>query len=241
MKLQNIAMLPATTLLILGLIGCVQNPPTVTDEGEPNPEKQGLADEESERPPDTASPHIKRLADAEKCFEVAGFEAYVYQFSGGFVECWLEVETDGKKEVIAKIQGGSGALETANVMRNAHKNQEGGREQPYTEKDAAGHVIFMRPNSAESVYADQWRWNLQYELTVGSRSSGAGSATGHRLVETIPIGPAMGRYAWSGARPLQPDEEVTLQGWTWTEPQAGGADSQKGMSLKCKLLTSKTP
>jgi hypothetical protein len=79
-----VGMLPVGMLLVAGLAGCGQRGrQSVTDEPEAIAERSELPADEPKREP--TGPYIKRLVETEECFGVAGFEAYVFQFSGGFV------------------------------------------------------------------------------------------------------------------------------------------------------------
>ena len=48
-------------------------------------------------------PTIEAVPDIARYFEMLQLDAFVYRYSGGELEFWLEVETDGKKESSARL------------------------------------------------------------------------------------------------------------------------------------------
>ena len=50
-------------------------------------------------------PRIERVPEAEKYYELLGYRACLFRYEGGWVDCWIEVDVDGKKTVLAEGLG----------------------------------------------------------------------------------------------------------------------------------------
>jgi len=127
--------------------GCADKPTPIGKEPEPVAEKPKLPADE----PDPG-PYIERVEEVEECFEMAGFEINAYRYSGGGVECWVEVETDGKKEIVVKSNRGS----VASIMARS----------PHDPKDFHGYILLIGRNPSRLEYGAPPIWA---EETKGAR------------------------------------------------------------------------
>jgi hypothetical protein len=250
MNVQKMLMLPVGLLLLAGLAGCwQQEPQTVEDESEAIAElPKPPADEPS---PESAAPHIERLVEAEKCFDVAGFEAYVFRFFGGFVECWIDVETDGTKEVLAKEDDWEEKI--ASVVEQARSVAKS-QEQTFTlaPDSIHGYVIFMRRHDDMFAYAEEskGKWELVIVVKVGDEDTSSYLTT-HNPVP-LPFfepsaehKPGSSWFTSEGGRQgglLQPDEELCLYECKWLETLKGNVTKERQhIRLKCRLVAYEPP
>jgi hypothetical protein len=107
-------------------------------------------------PPTSAAPvsvHIEELKSAEELFAVAGIKAVVLKYSGGDVDFWIEIESQGKKTK----EGAFGPKNVEGVVP-AGPNQT-----------VEGYYLLVRtPGDAPG--QETWRMAYERDLVVGQPS-----------------------------------------------------------------------
>lgn len=58
--------------------------------------------------PAAAGVRVEELTSAEEVFKLAGQEALVLKYSGGDMRFWIELQSDGKRQKLGHLEGGSG-------------------------------------------------------------------------------------------------------------------------------------
>jgi hypothetical protein len=189
------------------------------------PKSKGAAQEGQQIP----GPRVE-LIEADKYFKMMGWESSVFKYSGGFLECWLEIETDGKTESVGKSLGRD-LKATASLS-----------EQPLAAESVRGHIIWLRRNDLTVGET----WDLCITAGEEGREDSANSWVRNIVPSNLkPIlehdpGPGVhwGRSsAPSSGGTLRPSEEMVLATLTVSEiPKQGDSKTRRMVRLKCKLL-----
>ena len=79
--------------LVALTVGCGQTQPPIAVPQQATSDNAGAAQ----------GPTIEAVPDIARYFEMLRLDAFVYRYSGGELEFWLEIETDGKKESSARL------------------------------------------------------------------------------------------------------------------------------------------
>lgn len=168
-------------------------------------------------PKSPTGPGIQRVPEAEKYFEVLGYEkACLFKYDGGWLDCWIEEDNmDGKTEVRGDYLG----KDTKEwVARNPEKMRLIG-QQP------SGYVLWGR-----RAVKDIQCWDLVLYVAAAE----GGPCASHR-VEALSWTMDVVKGSTEGAGtegPLTAGEEMTL--YTVTSSAEKGKSPRK-ITLKCRL------
>jgi tRNA A-37 threonylcarbamoyl transferase component Bud32 len=110
--------------------------------------------------PGTSTPpagiRLEELKLAEELFALAGQEAVVVKYSGGDVEFWVEIESQGKKQTMGPVQ--------------ALHEMLGDKEKPPSPNPTVeGYLLWLRSDAEESGI-ETWRLACRRDLVAAERS-----------------------------------------------------------------------
>jgi hypothetical protein len=109
-----------------------------------------------ETPTTTAGIRLEELKSAEELFALAGQEAVVVKYSGGDVEFWVEIESQGKKEKIGPVRALPGPF--------------GANDKPPAPKQPVkGYLLWARGEAVEAG-RETWRLACRRDLVATERS-----------------------------------------------------------------------
>jgi hypothetical protein len=107
-------------------------------------------------PAPAAGVRLEELKSAEELFALAGQEAVVLKYSGGDVELWVEIESQGKKERIGPVRALPGLFSD--------------NDKPPAPKQAVeGHLLWAR-GEADEAGREAWRLACRRDLVAAERS-----------------------------------------------------------------------
>lgn len=185
--------------------------------------------------PPPSGPSVRVVEEASRHFKIMDYEGSLYEYSGGFVDCWIEVERDGKKEVLTQQLSGE------------HLEAMGSKpDLPLTPASVRGHILFLRynqPRGKEEVA------KCDLIITAGWREEEQESLAKMAVRDvSLPEFNRRGQFAGSmgthrAGGPLRPGQELFLyekQEWSsWgVKPQDHSA---RVVRLKCRITSAKPP
>jgi hypothetical protein len=107
-------------------------------------------------PTPSAGIHLEELKSAEELFTLAGQEAVVFKYSGGDVEFWVEIESQGKKQKIGPVAARAGLF--------------GDKEKPPAPNQVLeGYLLWVR-DEGDQAGRETWRVACRRDLVAVERS-----------------------------------------------------------------------
>jgi hypothetical protein len=196
------AVLTLVVLVALGQveIGFVRPPP-------PPPESKAAK-----------GPRIHAVPEAEKYYELLGYKACLFKYEDGWIDCWIEVDVDGKKTVI-----GEGFGEQVKNMAQANEEQK----RLFGEKPSGYLLWVRRKEDGKEV------WDLILNVVAPD-----GKATASSFITGISPPPLAGTLSGSdqlSGGPLTAGEEITLATITNSRLKEGKSETTRTAKLKCRL------
>jgi hypothetical protein len=167
-------------------------------------------------PKEPKQPWIREIANAEPYFELLGKKARLFEYKGGLIDAWIEVEVEGQVTVLKKMQG---ALLREFVARN-----EAAAPVP------SGYLVWTRRENNEEVWELALSINSQDGKIIGwtrdDRISFPGPHAGGSGFEVS------GRIGGGdGAIPLDEGQAVVL---AWFR-NGESVKATRKVELKCQL------
>jgi hypothetical protein len=178
-------------------------------------------------PPESKAPkgpRIHAVPEAEKYYELLGYKACLYKYEGGWVDCWIEVDVDGKQTVVGEGLGEG----VKNIAQADEEQRRRIGEHP------SGYLLWVRRTEGNKEV-----WDLS--LNVVSTDGKAETFSRRTGISPPPLDLAKGSFRGSGGDcsgfkgPLTAGEEITLATITNFGLKEDKSETTRTTKLKCKL------
>jgi hypothetical protein len=154
-------------------------------------------------PAPSAGVRLEELKSAEELFALAGQEAVVVQYSGGDVELWVEIESQGKKEKVGPVRAPPGL-------------PGGNDEPPAPNQTVEGHLLWAR-GEADKAGRETWRLACRRDLVATERSG---------LRVSTPPAQADVSQAREGRHSSSMTSSRSVRVWQGQKPRAVGSSTK---------------